>query len=110
MPAHKFVTPIVEHLHLYPMFEELEQGLCASAVEMARLLDNNVCLEHIYPQYFEKKYYEKRVEFLKQSKSQKEACSVRRPASCTHSHGSHETCSGIQTILLTYINLLKTKA
>lgn len=85
----------MEHLHLYPMFEELEQGICPSAVEMAALLNNNVRLEQIYPQYFEKNYYEKKVEVLKSSdEPKKERSFVRHMRSCAHSPCEHESCEG----------------
>lgn len=53
----KYTRPIVRHLHFYPTYEELEQGLVPSAPEMINLLNNGCSLELIYPHYFERNYY-----------------------------------------------------
>lgn len=70
----KYVVPKVSHLHLYPTFEEIEQGLVPSAPEMKNLLSNGCSLEFIYPQYFQITYYKQELQKLRTKMS--DSCSL----------------------------------
>lgn len=56
MEISKHAFPVVKHLHLFPTFEEIEQGIVPSAIEMITLT-KTMPFELIYPHYFKKFYY-----------------------------------------------------
>lgn len=87
----KFAVPIVRHLHFYPTYEELEQGLVPTAPEMINLLHNGCSLELIYPQYFQRTCYKHEMQKLREEVFQSQC------VSSDESFDAHSSCSSNAT-------------
>lgn len=91
----------MRHLHFYPLFDELEQGLVPSAPEMITLLNNGCSLESIYPHYFRRYYYKHELEKVRTELSSEESESVEAKSTASSTADDSKSLSPEDTVNFT---------